>query len=100
MAMETYSTWLRLFELLRYYSWIVDRSHISIPRQGGMEYLLSAFVREQELLRRLVSQSILPTLALDISDSSVPRAVEQTPSRRDGVPVAEWMAETGGLCSD
>jgi len=27
--METYRTWLRLFELQRYYSWIVDRFHIS-----------------------------------------------------------------------
>src|SRR3989304_500856 len=29
LAMETYSTWARLFQLLRYYSWIVDRFHIS-----------------------------------------------------------------------
>lgn len=29
MAMETYHTWLRLFELQKYYSWIVDRFHIS-----------------------------------------------------------------------
>jgi hypothetical protein len=29
LAEETYRTWLRLFELLRYYSWIVDRFHIS-----------------------------------------------------------------------
>ncbi len=29
LAMETYSTWVRLFELQRYYSWIVDRFHIS-----------------------------------------------------------------------
>lgn len=28
-AMETYGTWVRLFELLRYYSWIVDRFHMS-----------------------------------------------------------------------
>ena len=28
-ALETYATWLRLFELQRYYSWIVDRFHIS-----------------------------------------------------------------------
>jgi hypothetical protein len=28
-ALETYHTWLRLFELQRYYSWIVDRFHIS-----------------------------------------------------------------------
>lgn len=29
LAMETYATWLRLFELQRYYSWIVDRFHLS-----------------------------------------------------------------------
>ena len=29
IAMETYHTWVRLFELLRYYSWIIDRFHIS-----------------------------------------------------------------------
>lgn len=28
-AMETYRTWLRLFELNRYYSWVIDRFHIS-----------------------------------------------------------------------
>ncbi len=29
LALETYRTWLKLFELQRYYSWIVDRFHIS-----------------------------------------------------------------------
>jgi len=29
LAMETYATWVRLFELQRYYSWIVDRFYIS-----------------------------------------------------------------------
>jgi len=28
-AMETYRTWIHLFELLPYYSWIVDRFHLS-----------------------------------------------------------------------
>ncbi len=28
-ALETYATWVRLFELQRYYSWIVDRFHFS-----------------------------------------------------------------------
>ncbi len=28
-ALETYRTWLHLFELLPYYSWIVDRFHVS-----------------------------------------------------------------------
>lgn len=29
LAMETYHTWARLFELQRYYSWIIDRFHLS-----------------------------------------------------------------------
>lgn len=29
LAMETYATWVRLFELQRYYSWIIDRFHLS-----------------------------------------------------------------------
>ena len=27
--MKTYETWLKLFELMPYYSWIIDRFHIS-----------------------------------------------------------------------
>ena len=41
-AMETYHTWARLFELQRYYSWIVDRFHISTRayqfRARGVNY--------------------------------------------------------------
>lgn len=29
LAIETYATWMRLFELQRHYSWIVDRFHLS-----------------------------------------------------------------------
>lgn len=29
LAMETYQAWVRLFELQRYYSWIIDRFHLS-----------------------------------------------------------------------
>lgn len=29
LAMETFATWVRLFELQKYYSWIVDRFHVS-----------------------------------------------------------------------
>ena len=42
LAMETYATWARLFELQRYYSWIVDRFHLSTlvyqRRAHGREY--------------------------------------------------------------
>ena len=45
LAMATYETWLRLFEQLRYYSWIIDRFHISTRchqrRENGWDYDLS-----------------------------------------------------------
>ena len=136
LAMETYATWLRLFELQRYYSWIVDRFHIStrawqlqsrgrdydfrwledrlLPLNFRLVFLqrtpesfaaarqerlkvsgkpdqyndLSVFIREQELMHRLVGESRLPRLELDISDNDIPGAVEK---------IADWMESTGGL---
>jgi len=136
LALETYATWARLFELNKYYSWIVDRFHISTRayqlQTYGTDYDfrwleekllplgfcvvfmnrssesfaaaraerlkvsgkpsqyddLEIFVREQALMTRLVGESILPTLALDISDNDVPRAVER---------IADWMEATGAL---
>lgn len=136
LALETYETWTRMFELQKYYSWIVDRFHIStqayqfqtygkrydfrwmenrlIPLNFRLVYCtrtpesfeaaraerlkvsgkpsqyddLGAFVREQELMNELVAASLLPTLALDISDNDIPAAVER---------VAGWLEETGGL---
>lgn len=37
-AMETYRTWLRLFELNRYYSWVVDRFHICTQMVQWLSY--------------------------------------------------------------
>lgn len=37
-AMETYRTWVKLFELQRYYSWIVDRFHLSTQLYQKMTY--------------------------------------------------------------
>jgi hypothetical protein len=136
LAMETYATWARLFELQRYYSWIVDRFHIStracqiqthgkdydfrwleerlLPLNFRLVFLnrtpesfaaareerlkvsgkpdqyndLSVFIREQELIKRLVGESILPKLELDISDNNIPGAVDK---------IADWMEATGGL---
>jgi hypothetical protein len=36
LAMETYATWARLFELHRYYSWVVDRFHLSTMAWQGI----------------------------------------------------------------
>jgi hypothetical protein len=138
-AMETYATWLRLFELQRYYSWIVDRFHISTRayqiQAHGRDYDfgwleerllllnfrlvflqrtpasfaaaraerlkvsgkpdqyndLDIFIREQELMQRLVAESRLPRLGLDISDNNIPLAVEK---------IADWLEATGGLWMD
>jgi hypothetical protein len=49
---------------------------------------LSVFQREQELIRRLAAESVLPVLELDMSDGDLAGACEQ---------VADWMASTGGL---
>ena len=137
-AMETYETWARLFELLPYYSWIIDRFHLStrayqlsahdkdydfgwlderlqklgfhlvlctrsessfaaarserIKVSGKPEQYddLSVFVREQELMRKLAGDSVLPKLELDVSDGSVTAACER---------IADWMTGTGGLWS-
>jgi hypothetical protein len=138
LAMETYRTWIKLFELQRYYSWIIDRFHISTKMYQlmtyGKEYNfrwlekrllnlgfhlvfcnrtpesfgkarkerlkvsgkpsqyddLDLFIREQEIIKKLVAESILPKFELDISDNNVPKAVDK---------IADWMKETGGLYS-
>lgn len=134
--METYQTWARLFELQRYYSWIIDRFHISTRayqlQHYGKDYNfcwleerlaalgfrlifcnrtpesfqaaraerlkvsgnpkqyddLDMFVREQELMQRLIAQSLLPVKEVDVSGNDIPRACEE---------IADWLTETGGL---
>lgn len=136
LAMETYRTWVRLFELQRYYSWIVDRFHLStqmyqlqkygklydfrwledrllplgfhlvfctrtadsfvaarterlkVSGNPGQYDNLQLFVEEQELMRGLVSKSILPTLEVDVSDGNIEAAVGK---------VADWLEGNGGL---
>ena len=135
-AMEAYATWTRLFELLPYYSWIVDRFHVSTrawqlqaghrdpdfswldPRLGPLGFRhvlctrrpetfeaaraarlavsgkpsqyddLGPFIREQELYRRLVRESTLPWMELDVSDGDVAGAADR---------IADWLEATGGL---
>jgi hypothetical protein len=38
LALETYRTWARLFELQRYYSWIIDRFHLSTQMYQWRKY--------------------------------------------------------------
>jgi nitrogen regulatory protein PII len=59
LAMDTYHTWVKLFQQLRYYSWIVDRFHISTQTfqfmQRGKSYDFAWMEQAmQELNFRLV----------------------------------------------
>lgn len=47
-ALETYDAWVHLFELQRYYSWIVDRFHISTQMYQRMNRNLSFDFSELE----------------------------------------------------
>jgi hypothetical protein len=135
-ARETYATWARLFELQPYYSWIVDRFHLSTRafqlqagrpdpdfawlearlRPLGFRHVLclrqpetfevaraerlkvsgnprqyddlAPFLREQELFRRLVGESALPHLELDVTDLDPEAAAGR---------IADWLEATGGL---
>jgi hypothetical protein len=49
---------------------------------------LGRFVAEQELFRRLVGESALPVLEVDVSDDDVSGAVER---------IADWLETNGGL---
>lgn len=136
IALETYRTWTRLFELQKYYSWIIDRFHLSTKlyqkKYKGRDYdfrwlenrldklgfhivlctrttesfaearkerikisgnpsqydQLQLFVEEQNELRKIYRESILPKMELDVSDNNVNSAVEK---------IAGWLSETGGL---
>lgn len=138
-ALETYQTWVRLFELQKYYSWIVDRFHISTKAYQYLNYGnqvdfswleerldavgfsiifchrseesfaaaresrllvsgnpgqyddLAPFIREQALMKELISQSKLPVLAVDISDNDIPAAANR---------IADWLYDTGKIWPD
>ena len=136
LALQTYEAWMHLIELQRYYSWIVDRFHLSTivyqqlyrghacdfrwleERLRALDFRivlcvrqsdsfaaarrerlrvsgkpsqyddLGPFLREQELFRSLVRESLLDSLELDVTDGDIARAAGR---------VADWMEETGGL---
>jgi hypothetical protein len=136
LAMEVYRTWARMFELQKYYSWIIDRFHIStmayqsarngkkydfgwledrlLPLEFRLVFMkrsedsfesareerlkisgkpsqyddLEIFKREQKQIEELISKSKLKSLAVDISDGNVSRAVED---------IADWLERTGGI---
>ena len=66
----------------------VARNHKNLVHRRSVNNDLDPFIREQELMRELISKSMLPSLTLDISDNNINAAVER---------VADWMEQSGGL---
>lgn len=60
-AMEAYATWARLFELLPYYSWIVDRFHLSTRVEQGLRGRDPDFAWLEARLRPLGFRIVLCT---------------------------------------
>lgn len=135
-AISAYRAWLTLFELYRYYSWIIDRFHISTQmwqatyrgvqyKFGWLESRLAAlgfrlvlcwrhpdsfaearrerlhvssnpsqyddltlFIREQEIMQKLVKNSQLPSLLVDVTERTIEERIDY---------IADWLEATGGL---
>lgn len=82
LALETYETWVRLFELQRYYTWIIDRFHISTQ-----VYQSAAHNREydfRQLEQRLADLGFHLVLVTRTPDSFV--AARETRLRVSGKP--------------
>lgn len=60
-ALETYETWVRMFELQRYYSWIVDRFHLSTMAYQAREGHSFDFTWLEERLKPLNFAIVLCT---------------------------------------
>lgn len=70
-------------------TWDVAREERLLVSGNPSQYDdLTLFQREQELLRSLADQSVLPVLELDMTDGDLNRSCEH---------IADWMASTGGL---
>jgi hypothetical protein len=77
---------------------LITRSHESFPAARELRLAvsgnpaqyddLSRFIDEQDLLRRLVRESRLPSLEVDISDNNIARATEA---------IADWLSDSRGL---
>lgn len=131
LAMQTYYAWLHLIELQKYYSWIVDRFHIStqvfqsrlgrfydfgwlehrllwlgfgvvlltrspdsftkalkerlkVSGNPGSYQDIDYYIEEQENFRRIVENSQLPHIEIDISDGDLESTADK---------IADWLCE-------
>jgi hypothetical protein len=90
LAMDTYLTWARLFQQLRYYSWIVDRFHISTQTYQTIKYKKSYnFDWLEQILKELDFRLVFCTRSADsFAQARIERLkVSGKPSQYDDLQV-------------
>jgi hypothetical protein len=90
LAMGTYRTWLSLFQQIRYYSWIVDRFHISTQTYQFIKYgKIYDFAWLEQSLKELDFRLIFCTRSVDsFENARIERVkVSGNPSQYDDLQV-------------
>jgi len=94
MAMETYRIWVRLFELQRYYSWIVDRFHLSTQmfhlRTYGKRY---DFTWLEDRLLPLGFRLIFCTRSADSFESAKKERLKVSGNPKQYVDIGVFISE-------
>ena len=75
LAMETYATWAKMFELQKYYSWIVDRFHIST-----IAYQKQTYNKEYDF--RWLEERLLPLNFRIVFCTRIPESFEAARDER------------------
>jgi hypothetical protein len=98
LAFETYATWCRLFELQRYYSWIVDRFHLSTlvwqKRHRGRDL---DFRWLEERLLPLGFRTVLCTRRRETFEAARAARLEVSGNRGQYADLAPFLAEQDEL---
>ena len=90
LAMGTYRTWLSLFQQIRYYSWIVDRFHISTQTYQFINYgKIYDFAWLEQSLKELDFRLIFCTRSVDSFENARSERVKVSgkPSQYDDLQV-------------
>ncbi|MET8760799.1 hypothetical protein [Lentzea sp. NPDC004782] len=96
-AMETYETWVRMFELQRYYSWIVDRFHLSTMAYQARHGREFDFGWLEERLKPLNFAIVLCTRPEDTFEEAREERLKISANPKQYVSLEPFVEEQGQL---
>jgi len=97
LAMETYETWVRLFELQRYYSWIVDRFHLSTQAYQATQGREFDFAWLEERLKPLNFAIVLCTRPEDTFEEAREERLKISANPKQYVSLEPFVEEQAQL---